>query len=212
MRNRLRAWWQQRTRGKGTPLRSLTLLEKIALIEVSAAASYKILLWSLGLTVESAPEELRVLFAVASFIAPELIVSAIVVAERRYGRTLGGSLTIVAAAAVSALIALSVEGRDLPGLTAAPALLLIPFALYLAGGRRLRAPHGRRMRPSPAQLPELRVRPPLALPGGPEPASVVRFPCSACGAETGSAGARLNTRKYGSCKACKVPAAAAVVS
>lgn len=110
-------------------------LDKAALITTGAAAAFKVLLWSLSLSLTSSDPAvgvLRVVFAVLSFVAFDLVLYAVVVDQRRYGRSGWSLLAAAGAAVVSALIALDVARVwPLDGLHAAPAIMLLLFVLHL---------------------------------------------------------------------------------
>ena len=119
---------------------TLTPLQKAALITTGAAAAFKILLWSLGASIDAADSwivALRVIFAALSFVGFDLVLVAIVVDQRRYGATWDGIAAAGAAAIISALIALDVARVvDWPVLHGAPAALLLLFAVHLMLPRR----------------------------------------------------------------------------
>ena len=110
---------------------NITKLEKAALITTGAAAAFKTLLWSLEASLDSTDPNivmLRVLFAVISFVAFDLVIVA--VAMRGWSRS--GAVTVAVAALVSALIALDVaKVWPAPALHAAPAVTLAVFTLHL---------------------------------------------------------------------------------
>lgn len=120
----------------------ITRLEKAALITTGAAAAFKTLLWSLEATIDSTDPyigSLRIIFAVLSFVAFDLVIVAVVMR----GWSVSGAATVAVAAVVSALIALDVARvwPD-PALHAAPAVTLAMFAVHLMLARRIAlAPH-----------------------------------------------------------------------
>lgn len=114
----------------------ITKLEKAALITTGAAAAFKTLLWSLEANIDSTESYivwLRIVFAVLSFVAFDLVIVAVVM--RGWSRS--GAATVAVAAIVSALIALDVARvwPD-PALHAAPAATLAIFAVHLMLSRR----------------------------------------------------------------------------
>ena len=114
----------------------ITKLEKAALITTGAAAAFKTLLWSLEARIDSTDTPivyLRVMFAVLSFVAFDLVIVAVVMR----GWSKSGAATVAVAAVVSALIALDVARVwPLPALHAAPAATLAVFAVHLMLSRR----------------------------------------------------------------------------
>lgn len=118
----------------------ISTLDKAALITTGAAAAFKVLLWSLGMSLtsdEPAVGVLRVVFAILSFVAFDLVLFAVVVDQRRYGRSGWSLLAAAGAAVVSAFIALDVAGvLPFAGLHAAPAIMLLLFVLHLVMPRR----------------------------------------------------------------------------
>ena len=118
---------------------NLTTLEKAAVISTAAAAAFKVLLWSVGATLNSDEPWLdfaRWLFGALSFVAFDLTLMAVVADQRTHGRGGWGTITLVAAAGFAALIALHVaEVAAMPALHAGPALLLLFFGLHLSSKR-----------------------------------------------------------------------------
>jgi hypothetical protein len=123
---------------------TLTLLQKSALITTGAAAAFKILLWSLGLTLTSAGPTfqgfdilaaVRVLFALLSFVAFDLVLVSVVIDARTHGFAWPGAIAAMGAAVVSALIALQVAGvYDVPALHVGPAITMLLYAAHLMLG------------------------------------------------------------------------------
>jgi hypothetical protein len=117
----------------------ITKLEKAALITTGAAAAFKTLLWSLEASIDSTESSivwLRVVFAVLSFVAFDLVIVAVVMR----GWSKSGAATVAVAAIVSALIALDVaKVWPDPALHAAPAATLAIFAVHLMLSRRVSA-------------------------------------------------------------------------
>lgn len=124
----------------------LTGLEKIALITTGAAAAWKILLWQLGLTLNStgpawygvdALAVARVGFALLGFAAFDLVLVALVMHAIAHGVAWHSLLAAVGAASVSGLIALEVAGvLQSLALHAAPAVTLLLFVLHLMFSRQ----------------------------------------------------------------------------
>lgn len=114
----------------------ITRLEKAALITTGAAAAFKTLLWSLEASIDSTDQYitwLRIIFAVLSFVAFDLVIVAVVMR----GWSKSGAATVAVAAVVSALIALDVaKVWPDPALHAAPAVTLAMFAVHLMLSRR----------------------------------------------------------------------------
>jgi hypothetical protein len=117
-------------------MKPITLLEKLALLSIGAAAAFKALLWSLNQTADSSDwyiVRLRVIFAALSFVAFDLVIGAVVLR----GWSKSGAIALLVAAAVSAALALAVAGVwTEPALHAAPALTLAAFGLHLMWIRR----------------------------------------------------------------------------
>jgi len=123
----------------------LTWVEKSALIATGAAAAFNILLWQLGLTLNSAGPHmsgidpvavLRVLFAMLGFAAFDLVLVALVVHAIAYGVAWHSLLAASGAALLSGLIALETAAVIVaPALHAAPAVTLLLFVLHLMFSR-----------------------------------------------------------------------------
>lgn len=109
----------------------ITKLEKAALITTGAAAAYKTLLWSLELPIDAGGGwalSLRILFALLSFAAFDLVLMAVIAR----GWSVSGAIALIIAAGVSGIIGLSVgKAAAIPELHAAPALTLAAFGLHL---------------------------------------------------------------------------------
>lgn len=122
----------------------LTALEKAAVVSTAAAASFKVLLWSVGVTLASDDWWLPAamwLFGLISFVAFELTAMAVVTDQRMHGRNFWGTIALIMASGIAAAIALHVAGvADLPQLHAGPAILLFFFGLHLSGKRRSATP------------------------------------------------------------------------
>jgi hypothetical protein len=118
---------------------NLTRLDKAAVATTAAAAAFKVLLWSVGVGLDSAEPWLpfvRWLFALVSFVAFDLVVLAIVSDQRAHGRRWLGTATAAVAALLSGGVALHVAGVIVaPALHAGPALLLFLLALHLSDTR-----------------------------------------------------------------------------
>lgn len=120
-------------------MEGITKLEKSALFTTGAAAAFKTLLWSLEASIDSQDPYiggLRVVFAVLSFVAFDLVIGAVVYR----GWSLSGAAALAFTALVSALIALDVaKVWPNPALHAAPALTLAAFSAHLMWARRVPA-------------------------------------------------------------------------
>lgn len=118
-------------------MKPITLLEKLALLSVGAAAAFKALLWSLNQTADSADPAigvLRVIFAALSFVAFDLVIGAVVLR----GWSISGAIALLVGAGVSAAVALDVARVwNAPALHASPALTLAAFGLHLMWQRRM---------------------------------------------------------------------------
>lgn len=129
---------------------ALTRLDKAAVGTTAAAAAFKVLLWSVGATLDSAEWWLpyvRWAFALVSFVAFDLVVLAVVADQRAHGRRWLGTATMVCAALLSGGVALHVAGVVVwPWLHAGPAALLLLLALHLSDTR------GAQVSRRPAQL------------------------------------------------------------
>lgn len=117
----------------------LTRLDKAAVGTTAAAAAFKVLLWSVGASLDSDAVWLPVvrwLFALVSFVAFDLVVLAVVADQRTHGRRWLGTATMACAALLSGGVALHVAGViDAPALHAGPAALLFLLALHLSDVR-----------------------------------------------------------------------------
>lgn len=109
----------------------ITGLEKAALITTGAAAAYKTLLWSLEASVDSTEQYifwLRVLFALVSFAAFDLVLMAVI----GRGWSWHAAVALGVASIVSGAIGLEVGHVVIwPALHAAPAITLAAFGLHL---------------------------------------------------------------------------------
>lgn len=118
---------------------TLTRLDKAAVATTAAAAAFKVLLWSVGVRLDSDAVWLPVvrwLFALVSFVSFDLVVLAIVADQRAHGRRWLGTATAGCAALLSGGVALHVAGViDAPALHAGPAVLLFLLALHLSDVR-----------------------------------------------------------------------------
>jgi hypothetical protein len=118
-------------------MNDITKLEKAALITTGAAAAYKTLLWSLEARVDSTDPAiawLRIIFAALSFVAFDLVITAVVFR----GWSWSGAIALVVAAIVSAAIGLDVAAVwTMPALHAAPAVTLAAFGVHLMWSRRI---------------------------------------------------------------------------
>lgn len=119
---------------------NLTQLQKAALITTGAAAAYKALLYTLGMEVDSravvlgwdVAAALRVVFALLSFIAFDLVLVSVVIDLRTHGFAWAGAVAGIVAAVVSALLALQVAGvLDWDALHATPAATMLAYAAHL---------------------------------------------------------------------------------
>lgn len=123
---------------------NLTRLQKIALVTTGAAAAYKALLYSLGLHVDSSlplslpwlaidvAAALRVIFALLSFVAFDLVLVSVVIDLRTHGFAWPGAVAGAVAAVVSAALALQVaDVLDVPALHATPAATMLAYAAHL---------------------------------------------------------------------------------
>lgn len=119
----------------------LLKLEKAALITTGAAAAFNVLLWSLDQSLDSQSVWvlwLRALFACVSFVALDLVIYSIVVAQRAHGRTATGMLAAIGATCLSALIALDVANvLHSPWLHAGPAVVMFLYMLHLGAPRAI---------------------------------------------------------------------------
>jgi hypothetical protein len=140
---------------------SLTALQKSALITTGAAAAFKILLWSLGLSLHSTGPlawdvdilaVVRVIFALLSFVAFDLVLVSVVIDARTHGFAWPGALAALGAAVVSGMIALQVaDVYDLPALHVGPAVTMLLYAAHLMLGPQSNQGDGIAM-PQPEQV------------------------------------------------------------
>lgn len=109
----------------------ITKLEKAALLTTGAGASFMTLLWNLAVQVDSTDTTIggvRVLFALISFAAFDLVLLAVIAR----GWSLSGMAALVIVSGISGAIGLHVSGEvDWPALHAAPALALAAFGAHL---------------------------------------------------------------------------------
>jgi hypothetical protein len=109
----------------------ITKLEKAALITTGAGAAFMTLLWNLAVEVDSTEPAiigLRVLFALISFAAFDLVLLAVIAR----GWSISGMAALIITSGLSGAIGLEVATVvDWPALHAAPALALAAFGLHL---------------------------------------------------------------------------------
>jgi len=109
----------------------ITRLEKAALITTGAGAAFMTLLWNLAVQVDSANGwivGLRILFALVSFAAFDLVLLSIVLR----GLSISGICALIVVSGLSGAIGLEVAGVvEWKALHAAPALALAAFGAHL---------------------------------------------------------------------------------
>lgn len=109
----------------------ITRLEKAALVTTGAGAAFMTLLWNLMAKVDSTDPwivGLRVLFALVSFAAFDLVLLAVIAR----GWSISGVAALIVTSGLSGAIGLQVSGEvDWPALHAAPALALAAFGAHL---------------------------------------------------------------------------------
>jgi hypothetical protein len=109
----------------------ITKLEKAALITTGAGAAFMTLLWNLAVSVDSVNGwivGLRILFALVSFAAFDLVLLSIVLR----GLSISGIAALIVVSGLSGAIGLEVAGVvEWKALHAAPALALAAFGAHL---------------------------------------------------------------------------------
>jgi hypothetical protein len=150
---RLARWWTAWTarRSSAVPLvvqhDPLSRWEEAGLITVGAASAFNLLLWGLGATLATALPGFsplggaRILFALVSFVAMDLIAVVTVLAKRQGRRGFWSEVSSATAAATAACIALDVAGWSpwagwsWAWLHGMPAVVLYAFSQHVASPR-----------------------------------------------------------------------------